>query len=207
MWCFCPPPGHLQQHLGQRDLARKLVRGYRGPDPEGEETRKALSSYRSVSLTSSACKSIEFVALQRLSWMASACGFLCEFLTGFRRNRCTADSIADVVSCLEEVKQQGDVALLVLLGVQAAFDSLPHSTIEQALDELGVTGRLRHFVTEFPSNRSMQARVGGTLSSPRPISTVVPQGSVLSPFLFNLLKAGLRAAIRQGRRHRVFCSV
>ncbi|XP_077507959.1 uncharacterized protein LOC144119128 [Amblyomma americanum] len=167
----------------------------------------AFSSYRPVSLTSAACKSMEFVALQRLSWMACACGFLSECQTGFRRHRCTADSIADVVSCLEEAKQLGDVALLVLLDVQAAFDSLPHSSIEQALDELGVTGRLRQFVTAFLSNRSMQVRVGGTLSSPRPITTGVPQGSVLSPFLFNLVMAGLPSAIQQGLCHRVFCSV
>ncbi|KAK8768634.1 hypothetical protein V5799_017144 [Amblyomma americanum] len=65
----------------------------------------------------------EFVAIQRLSWIAS--GFFSECQTGYRRHRCTADSIADLVSCLEEAKQQGDVALLVLLDVQAAFDSHP----------------------------------------------------------------------------------
>ncbi|XP_077508711.1 uncharacterized protein LOC144120154 [Amblyomma americanum] len=124
----------------------------------------ALSSYRPVSLTSAACKSMEFVALQRLSWIARASDFLSECQTGFRRHRCTADSIADVVSCLEEAKQQGEVALLVLLDVQAAFDSLPHSTIEQALDDLGVTGRLRRFVTAFLSNRSMQVRVGDDIA-------------------------------------------
>ncbi|XP_077508527.1 uncharacterized protein LOC144119888 [Amblyomma americanum] len=138
--------------------------------------------------------------------MARASDFLSKCQTGFRRHRCTADSIPDVVSCLEEAKQQGEDALLVLLDVQAAFDSLPHSTIEQALDDLGVTGRLRRFVTAFLSNRSMQVRLGGTLSSPRPITAGVPQGSVLSPFLFNMVMAGLPNAIQQDR-HQVFCSL
>ncbi|XP_077508593.1 uncharacterized protein LOC144119977 [Amblyomma americanum] len=176
------------------------------PIRKARKPLKALSSYRPVSLTSAACKSMEFVALQRLSWIARASDFLSECQTGFRRHRCTADSIADVVSCLEEAKQQGEVAFLVLLDVQAAFDSLPHSMIEQALDDLGVTGRLRRFVTAFLSNRSMQVRVGGTLSSPRPITAGVPQGSVLSPFLFNLVMAGLPNAIQQDRL-RVFCSL
>ncbi|KAH7933986.1 hypothetical protein HPB49_020093 [Dermacentor silvarum] len=57
-----------------------------------------LSSYRPVSLTSAACKVMEAIALARLEWVARACGFLADQQTGFRRRRCTADSIADVVS-------------------------------------------------------------------------------------------------------------
>ncbi|XP_077510497.1 uncharacterized protein LOC144121254 [Amblyomma americanum] len=53
----------------------------------------------------------------------------------------------------------------------------------------------------------MQVRVGGTLSSPPPITTGVTKGSVLSPFLFNLVMAGLPSVIQQGLCHRVFCSV
>ncbi|KAK8771159.1 hypothetical protein V5799_025600 [Amblyomma americanum] len=87
------------------------------PARKARKPPRALSSYRPVSLTSAACESMEFAALQRLSWTASACGFLSECQTGFRRHRCMADSIAEVVSCLKEGKQQEDVALMVLLHV------------------------------------------------------------------------------------------
>ncbi|XP_037559187.1 uncharacterized protein LOC119436413 [Dermacentor silvarum] len=52
-------------------------------------------------------------------------GFLVDQQTGFRRQRSTADSIANVVSTLEEAKARGNIVLLVLIDIKGAFDGLP----------------------------------------------------------------------------------
>ncbi|KAH7937438.1 hypothetical protein HPB49_012439 [Dermacentor silvarum] len=145
----------------------------------------ALPSYRPVSLTSAACKVLERVALARLEWIAAQLQFFTEEQTGFRCYCCTADSIADVVATLEDAKRCGDVAMLLLLDVESAFDGLPHTVVEAAMDGLGFSGCLRGFVTAFLSGRTFRVRVGRELSEPRDITSVVPQGSVLSPLLFN----------------------
>ncbi|KAH7953807.1 hypothetical protein HPB49_012642 [Dermacentor silvarum] len=75
--------------------------------------------------------------------------FFPEQQSGFRCYRCTADSIADVVATLEDAKACGDVAMLVLLDVESAFDGLPHTVVEAAMDGLGIIGCLRGFVTAF----------------------------------------------------------
>ncbi|KAH7937433.1 hypothetical protein HPB49_012205 [Dermacentor silvarum] len=167
----------------------------------------ALSSYRPVSLTSAACKVLERVALARLEWIAAQLQFFPEQQSGFRCYRCTADSIADVVATLEDAKACGDVAMLVLLDVESAFDGLPHTVVEAAMDGLGIIGCLRGFVTAFLSGRTFRVRVGRELSEPRDITAGVPQGSVLSPFLFNMALAGLPASLPAAARFPARCSI
>ncbi|XP_037577084.1 uncharacterized protein LOC119459352 [Dermacentor silvarum] len=143
------------------------------------------ASYRPVLLTSAAGKVLEAMALRRLEWIAAALDIL------------AAQQEADVISSPEEAKHRGDASYLILLDVVSAFDQLPHDTILDALSAMGVTGRMLDYVGEFLSGRTMRVRVGGVLSKPRAVTTGVPQGSVLSPFLFNLALARIGDYIPQ----------
>ncbi|KAH7979081.1 hypothetical protein HPB49_008011 [Dermacentor silvarum] len=125
------------------------------------------ASYRPVSLTSAAGKVLEAMALRRLEWIAAVLDILAAEQSGFRRLRASADSLADVVTTLEEAKHRGDASYLVLLDVMSAFDQLPHATILDALCAMGVSGRLLAYVGAFLSGRTMRVRVGGALSQPR----------------------------------------
>nr|XP_050041161.1 uncharacterized protein LOC126538348 [Dermacentor andersoni] len=147
------------------------------------------------------------IVLARMEWIAAQVHYFPEQQTSFRRYGCTADSIADVVATREDAKNSGDVAFLVLLDVQSAFDSLPHEVIEGFLDDFGITGSLRRFVSAFLAGRTFRVRVGQALSTPRVIATGVPQGSVLSPFLFNAALAGLPAALPADTRYHTQCSI
>ncbi|KAH7984533.1 hypothetical protein HPB52_022231 [Rhipicephalus sanguineus] len=150
---------------------------------------------------------MEALVLPRLRWIAGAMNFMPEQQTGFRRYRCTADSIEDVVSTLEDARNRGDVALLVLLDVQSALDSLPYVVIENALDALGIVGCLRRFITQFLTGRTLRVRVGRTTCSPGLLTSGVLQWSVLSPFLLILVLAALPAAIPEDERYQTQCSI
>ncbi|KAH7975209.1 hypothetical protein HPB49_024946 [Dermacentor silvarum] len=150
---------------------------------------------------------MEAIALARLEWVARACGFFADQQTGFQRRRCTADSIADVVSTLEDARASGDLAMLLRIDVEGAFDGLPHAVVQQALDLLGIGGNLRRFLSSFLNDRTLRVRVGHARSTPRPVAAGVPQGSVVSPFLFNLALARLPAALPTDPHYKVECSI
>ncbi|XP_049517215.1 uncharacterized protein LOC119441850 [Dermacentor silvarum] len=115
-----------------------------------------------------------------------------------------ADSLSEVVATLEESLSRHEAGCyLILLDVQSAFDGLPHATIIGCLHELGVTGRLLQYIRAFLTDRTLRVRVGGALSDPRGVFSGVPQGSVLSPFLFNLALSRLPDFIPRTTSHEV----
>ena len=54
------------------------------------------------------------------------------------------------------------------------------------LHDIGLRGGLRNFISNFLSGRSFNARIGSTLSETFNQEQGVPQGSILSPTLFNI---------------------
>ncbi|KAK8775587.1 hypothetical protein V5799_031068, partial [Amblyomma americanum] len=131
---------------------------------------KHLNSYRPISLTSVAGKTMEEMALRRLQWLAETCNSLAPEQRGFRRSRSTADCISEIAAFLEEARFKKEAAYLVLLDVKSAFDSLSDSSILEALVFLGVNGRLFAYLKAFLSDRSSRVRAGDALSSPRPVT-------------------------------------
>ena len=62
---------------------------------------------------------------------------------------------------------------------------LKHGTL-QDLHQLGFQGRLLCFISNFLSDHLFQVKIGSTLSDFHVQENGVPQGSILSPVLFNI---------------------
>lgn len=75
------------------------------------------------------------------------------------------------------------------------------------MDCLGTNGHLRSFVSAFLMGRMFQVRLGQVLGEPRGIPSAVPQGSLLSPWLFELALAGLVAVHPLDPSFPVHCSM
>ena len=82
------------------------------------------------------------------------------------------------------VKKEHVVA--AFFDLEKAYDTTWKYSILRDLHEFGVKGRLANFVESFLANRSIQVRVGSTLSDTFGLSQGVPQGSILSTTLFNI---------------------
>jgi retron-type reverse transcriptase len=74
----------------------------------------------------------------------------------------------------------------VFLDIEKAFDTLWHPGLQYKLSKMEFSSNLIKLISSSLSKRRFRVSVEGEMSTLRDIKAGVPQGSVLSPTLYNL---------------------
>ena len=88
-------------------------------------------------------------------------------------------------------------AVLILLDLSAAFDTIDYTILLQRLHELGIRDAALDLFRSYLSQRGQSVVINGTRSSYRNLSFGVPQWSVLGPILFTLYTTPLGTIARK----------
>lgn len=146
------------------------------------------TSYRPISLLSSLGKIYERLLLRRLKDIITSKGLFIDEQFGFRAQHSCPQLVhritEHIITGLSRPRPRGTGALF--FDVAKAFDKVWHNGLVYKLHSMGVPDGLVHIIRDYLTDRTFRYRVEGTLSSPHPLHSGVPQGSVLSPTLFSL---------------------
>jgi hypothetical protein len=159
----------------------KIARGL--PLYKGKGDRASPTNYRMISITSVVARLFERVILARC--LASlAPNFLNPYQAGFRKARSTSHLLYLLTSTIKSALAKKKCLPVCFLDITRAFDSVWIKGVLYKLYNAGIQGPLWLWIQAFLSNRSFFLSMSDLVSSSFSFHAGVPQGCVLSPFLF-----------------------
>ncbi|KAF7244902.1 hypothetical protein EYD10_08831 [Varanus komodoensis] len=155
------------------------------------------TNYRPVANIPFLGKVLERVVVGQLQALLDETDYLDPFQSGFRPGYGTESALVALYDDLCREKDRGSASLLVLLDLSAAFDTIDHGILLDRLAGLGVGGTALQWFRSYLNGRFQKVVLGDYGSAPWQLCHGVPQGSILSPLLFNIYMKLLGEVIRR----------
>lgn len=165
------------------------------PIPKPGKDLSSSKNYRPISLLSGLSKIFERLLLSRISSHNATKNLVANEQFGFRQGHSTNHQLLRLSRHIRDGFSAGKSTGVITFDIEKAFDSVWHNGLLHKMFVMKYPFYLIKIIQSYLNSRSFYVSVGDTKSITFQVAAGVPQGSVLSPTLYNIFTSDLRVPI------------
>ena len=149
-----------------------------------KDNNSLLDNYRPISILPAISKIFEKVILLQINHHFIENNLYYPSQYGFRQYHSTELTVLEIVDRILYQMDQDRIPLNIYIDLSKAFDTIDHDILLHKLQYYGLRANSYKLIANYLTNRQQYVDFQNKNSSLLPISTGVPQGSILGPLLF-----------------------
>ena len=134
---------------------------------------------------------MERMVKDRLEWFVEKQNIIPPFISGFRKGRSSTDNIVFLENAIQKRINNKGHTIAIFLDLEKAYDTLNVEGLLTKIQKRGVEGNMLRFLCYYLTDRTYQVRINNKCSETKSLKRGLPQGSILSPLLFNIMMSDI----------------